>query len=769
MNDRVVLVVGSDDGLRTLLEEARHGSEAVRVCEGLSSVPRSALCVVSTDSLHPTDWPRPLPHFVLATGTDDARLDEALERGAAGVVRLPAPASRLRAELARMERLRRDEHFAHALRIALDHVSESVEVTDPEGRIEYVNAAFTANTGYSREKVYGRTPAEVLRSDAHDTRFYDVMWAHINRGETWHGELIGRHESGAFLRQITTLAPLVSNGEVRHHVAIKEPLGRMGFAGDISEASEALGPEVDFERARHVIGRLRRSEERYRAMLGAAGDGVLLADLETASLVDANPAACDIFGYSTDELRMLTVALLSAPGEEAKLAGISADIRDRGRASSHDLRMQRKDGSVFWAALRFQAFELERQTLYVCTVRDVSGRVQREEELARSNEELRGAQERLRRTERLAALGQLAASVGHEINNPLQFLESSLEAVANELAEARDPNPELLEELISEAREGADRIRTITRDLAPFARVDNGKTSLVDLQAVVRRTCRMVGPEVRHRATLVMELGDTDPVKGSEGKLAQLVTNLLVNAAHAIEEGNSLHNTVTVRTVMEHGQVALSVCDTGVGMTEAVMARALEPFFTTKSSGQGTGLGLALCAETVRIHGGGIEIESTLGQGTCVCVSLPAQAEPLSGSPPERSRADLGRTLRVLIVDDEPLVLRACRRLVGRDHDVVLTESGAEALEYLRDGREFDVVLCDVMMPSMDGPTLYHAIEEEFAELIPRIVFCSGGAFTDRAREFLKSIPNPTLLKPVRRAELVEAILQVIDERPEAM
>jgi PAS domain S-box-containing protein len=269
--------------------------------------------------------------------------------------------------------------------------------------------------------------------------------------------------------------------------------------------------------------------------------------------------------------------------------------------------------------------------------------------------------------DRLASVGRLAAAVGHEINNPLAYVMANLDLALERLTEIgapvsmgpqAAPNPgspaaplnddRLVDvvEMLREAREGADRVRHIVRDLKVFSRGETEERGRVDPRRVLDSCVNIARAEIRPRARLVKRYEDTPPVVANEARLGQVLLNLLVNAAHAIPEGDPNANEITVATRGDaHGHVVIEVADTGAGIPDDVKKHIFEPFFTTKAGGLGTGLGLSIAQSVVSALGGEITFESQLGHGSTFRVILPAAdpdgpaTRPPSSHPPtKRSR-----------------------------------------------------------------------------------------------------------------------------------
>jgi CheY-like chemotaxis protein len=280
-----------------------------------------------------------------------------------------------------------------------------------------------------------------------------------------------------------------------------------------------------------------------------------------------------------------------------------------------------------------------------------------------------------------------------------------------------------------------------------------------DLNASIRSAISLLRNEMRHHARLRVALEDGLPkLAARRGKLAQVATNLLMNAVQAITEGSAGENEIRVATQSDDSEITFSVQDSGSGIDEDTLARIFEPFFTTKSQEQGTGLGLALCASIVAAHGGQIDVESTLGVGTTFRVRLPLDTGlTLTEDARNRAASRQGQRQRILVIDDDPGMVRAYRRLL-RNHDATVTASGVEALAILDDDESFDVILCDLMMPELDGPQIFDVLSERSPHLVERIVFCTGGAFSARARAFIDRIDNEVIEKPIRPADFIRIL-----------
>lgn len=393
-------------------------------------------------------------------------------------------------------------------------------------------------------------------------------------------------------------------------------------------------------------------------------------------------------------------------------------------------------------------------THFMCVRRDVTEREHIETQLMQSD--------------RLAAVGHLAAGVAHEINNPLAYLFGNTAYVQETLAahaSAFDPDTrEELRSALADIEHGAARIRDIVRDLGAFSRPSEDSAAEVDLHSVLDSSINLLSNEVKHRARLVRAYGEVPTVWAERSRVGQLFLNLILNALQAIPIGFARENEIRVVTGTDgDGHARIEIHDTGEGIAPEVLPHIFDPFFTTRSVGEGTGLGLAVAHTIVRSLGGGISVASEVGVGTAFTITIPSLRASIA-RPADSATRGAGRRGRILVVDDEPGVLRAISRML-RDHDVTTCPSGATALELLERDREFDAVLCDLMMPDLSGMDLFRRITQTYPELRDRFVFITGGAYTVDSQRFLAEENRPTAHKPFDARALRDVVARLVGER----
>ncbi|HVU52103.1 MAG TPA: ATP-binding protein [Polyangia bacterium] len=361
----------------------------------------------------------------------------------------------------------------------------------------------------------------------------------------------------------------------------------------------------------------------------------------------------------------------------------------------------------------------------------------------------------LRRAQKLEALGRLAAGIAHEINNPLAFVIANLQYVR----EAIELPPEKLasaplDELASalaEACVGGDRIKQIVRDLKAFAQPHDESLAVVDVRPVLEFSLKMAGAEIRRRAQLITRVDEVPAVWAISGRLEQVFVNLLVNAAQSIAPGAVEQNQIRVTVRRLDSDVAVEIADTGVGIPAANLERIFDPFFTTKPVGVGTGLGLSICHSIVTAFGGDLTVESEEGKGSMFRVTLPSATGAESG-PHRASGLRLAPAARILVVDAEPAVAKAIRRVLS-GHKVQTADGGVDALARLSE-QPFDLVLYDVMTRDLPAPELYSRLQEMGHGLERRLALTAAGALPPDVAKLVAEAGVPCVDKPFDAGEI---------------
>jgi signal transduction histidine kinase/sensor domain CHASE-containing protein/ActR/RegA family two-component response regulator len=382
-------------------------------------------------------------------------------------------------------------------------------------------------------------------------------------------------------------------------------------------------------------------------------------------------------------------------------------------------------------------------------------------ERQRAEETLRRQQDALYQSEKLAAMSGLLASVAHELNNPLTAMTVQADLLQEESTD------QTLSGLASDISQAAGRCVRLVRHFLTLARQDPPEHTSVQLNEVVEDAMQVLAYILQLDDIKVEQRLQTDlPLLWADpNQLRQVIINLITNAQQALHE-SSAPRCMTLSTWFEAApdRVMLEVADNGPGIAPELIERILEPFVTTKPPGVGTGLGLSLCQGIIDSHGGQLRVESRPGQGAVFRIELPVTAiatSSVKATEPEVDVPVAGKAL--LIVDDEVGTTKALVRLFSRDgHHPDTASNGLEALDKLR-VQSYDLILCDIRMPELDGPSLYRTLASERPHLTRHFIFLTGDTLSPEAKTFLDEARVPYLAKPFRAAEirrLVEQTLQ---------
>jgi len=520
----------------------------------------------------------------------------------------------------------------------------------------------------------------------------------------------------------------------------------------------------DITERRRTEQALQRSEQAFRKLIESSPDGICVH--RDHRYVYVNPIMLKRMGFEhpSDMLGRHVLEFIHPEDKELIRQRVQRIIASGQPVPPQQMRTVCRDGTWFYSETVAMPIEFDGQPSVLVMGRDITERKQMEAQLMQAD--------------RMVVMGTLAAGVGHEINNPLTYVLSNLaladrevgqlvqdmEQQAPALAEAPGWRSRLseLRTMLAEAHAGAERVRTIVRDLKVFSRQGEEQRVAVNVREVLELSIKMALHEVRSRARLVTQYEPVPAVYADGARLGQVFLNLLVNAAQAIPEGNTQDSEIAVRVRQDaSGRVAVEVSDTGVGIAPEVLPRIFEPFYTTKPVGAGTGLGLSICHSIVKALGGELTVSTEQGRGSTFTVLLPVAPSVPRPSEAAPVQVEKGRG-RVLIIDDEAAVGRALARVLGRQHTSTVVDSGQQALTLLQAGEPFDVIFCDLMMPGLSGMDLYEHLQQQRPEVTSRFIFMTGGAYTPRARTFLETAPNGWVEKPFDSQQLLQVLARVI-------
>lgn len=494
---------------------------------------------------------------------------------------------------------------------------------------------------------------------------------------------------------------------------------------------------------------LRRSQASFRELIERLPDGVSV--WQDGRLIYANPELLRLVGVaSSQELvgkRAKELSALVHPEDLPRLAHLNAAPPTERLVV--EVRFLRKSGDVIPVEVAQFPVTFEGRSCSMGIARDLTERKQ--------------MQARLTAADQMATLGMAAGVVAHDINNPLAYMLTNLHHLATDVLPRLSLPEQERDEVgmvLADVQHGAARAREIVQQFRIFSRGEKDvRIEPVDVRRVIESALRMSQNAIRHRARLVRDDAEPLVVAANEGQLGQVVLNLLINAAQAIPEGDAARHQITLTTRMEDGRVVAEVSDTGRGMGPEVLERAFEPFFTTKSMGEGMGLGLSICLGLVQSMKGELTATSKPGVGSTFRVVLPPGTQQAQILTPT-ALAKTSRRRRVLIIDDEPGIAAVFRRIIGRSHEVVVVQSGREALELLEKDEAFDRIFCDLMMADLTGMDVYESLASRQRECLARFVFMTGGSFTERARTFLQTVPFPRIDKPFDPQHIRDLVAQ---------
>ncbi len=396
---------------------------------------------------------------------------------------------------------------------------------------------------------------------------------------------------------------------------------------------------------------------------------------------------------------------------------------------------------------------------FMATARELEALTQSlEARVAERTRELAVTHEALAKAERLGAVGQLAAGVAHEINNPASAIAANLEYLSRTLRGVPDPEAEAA---MSDASASIRRITRIVRQLLDVSRVAASgmrPDATAPLAEVVKASVEAARATIAGEAKVELDVQPLH-VRAERYFLEQVLTNLIANAAQSVPPGREPR--IAVRTEITLKGVSVEIEDNGAGMSDAVLRRIGEPFFSTKPVGQGTGLGLAVSFGLVKAMGGALRFESTPGVGTKATLELRVADVPNVDR--TSTRIKTSPATRLLLVDDDGVVLRSLARSLRTSFQVTPAESLHEA-EALIERQAFDVIVCDVMMPDGGAIVLHAWLEEHHPALLGRMIFLTGGASSTEAREFLNAQQKPVLKKPFTLRELDDLVSEILGE-----
>ncbi|MDR3685021.1 MAG: PAS domain S-box protein [Geothrix sp.] len=597
---------------------------------------------------------------------------------------------------------------------------------DAEARITLLNGKGHAVLGYAEGELIGRDWFRVCLPPEEYEPVVGV-YRRILAGEVEALEYYENH----ILRK---------DGEPRliawHNAVIRDEEGRI--TGIISSGE-------DITERRQAEAALRENEEQLRVIFSASDAGIIMVS-DQGVITFANQGMADLFGMTVQEVIGTTYpSHLHESEKQTGDARMRRIITGEIQSVSVERKYIRADGTTFWGHLSGRRMEHPDGSLraLIGIITDVSKRREAEEQQ-------RLLQAQLHQAQKMESLGSLAGGVAHDMNNVLAAILGYASAHIEDQPPG-SPTQKAFGTIIRAAERGGNMIKS----LLSFARQNATEEQDLDLNAILREEVQLLERTTLSKVHLIMDLQEQlQTIRGDPGALTHAVMNLCVNAVDAMPE----NGTLTLRTRnLDHGRIEVQVRDTGTGMPQEVLDKALDPFFTTKEVGKGTGLGLSIVYSTVKTHHGEMDIQSAPGQGTCVTLRFPASASagPARPADPaeEAEQIPPHGSLNVLIVDDDPDILSSMQGMLDRlGHWALLARGGEEALELVEAGLKIDVIILDMNMPGLGGIGTLPRLRAR----LPRVpVLLVTGRADQTAQDLARAHPFVTLLpKPFGMKEL---------------
>ena len=493
--------------------------------------------------------------------------------------------------------------------------------------------------------------------------------------------------------------------------------------------------ELQAQVQHRLIEELGQSERRLRTLLESLPEVVFQCDAEER-FTYANQAWERLLGHSSDEIMGRRFVDYVHPDDRALWRGFPSTGEDD---IDIELRLIHRTGALRWFRLTLRRAEASPRS---GLAHDITERKELENQLLQS--------------QKMEAIGRLAGGVAHDFNNLLTVITIAAESAMAEL----EPGHVAREDMDA-VLEASERASALTRQLLAFGRKQVMRYQGLSLGALISEMLRMLSRLIGPNISVVVENNlDDDTVRLDPAHFQQVLLNLAVNARDAMPEGGVLTFRIDSMPEAETSSLRLSVIDTGVGIDPEALPHIFEPFYTTKDTGEDTGIGLALVYGIVQQSDGEIWAESSVGEGTSVHIRLPLHRQVVNTRSPSDESETPGGTESILVVDDDPLVRRLTSRTLQRHgYTVEDVASGQEALELLdADTRLFSLIISDIMMPGMSGHALLERLRERPNS--PKVMLMSG---YDASGSSVKQMV-PFLSKPFHPSRLLQKVREVLDE-----
>ena len=619
------------------------------------------------------------------------------------------------------------------LRTVIEAAPAAVNIRDREGRYRVVNKLLADLFDSTPEAMIGRTIDDDKNADYDDVASTDDNSSVFETGEplfNLEGEYIIDGQRSVWLG---SKAP------------IKNDKGEIAYVATIA---------IDITERKRAEEELRQSEQKFRRIVEAHPLPVWLVDVDSGKVLYESPAAAHLLGLEWPASIQRNVRDYYAnPADRVRYL---AQLQETGEVRDMEFQVKRGDGSKIWVSMTSRLISSDEPSVAITSMIDLTERLAFEEELERQREALH-------LSEKMSALGELLASVAHELNNPLSVV------VGQSMLLMESALDERIQGRVERIGSAAERCARIVKTFLAMARQQPSINEPIDINEVIELALKVCADDLAaaHIKVSLHLSGNIPAVPADFDQINQVLTNLIVNALHAMEANDreaTLRITSSYRPVT--GEVAIKVKDSGPGVPDEIRGRIFDPFFTTKGSGKGTGIGLTLCHRIVDAHGGRIRLDDQPHEGATFVIKLPCPAVDAADELVKNVHAGVGSMLRVLAIDDEIDMTELVADILRLDgHTVETANSGGSALEHLED-QEFDVILSDLRMPGLDGPSLFRHLEANHPEMVSRIAFITGDTLSGEIHKFLQATGRPYLEKPAAPGDIRALVRQIADQAP---
>jgi two-component system cell cycle sensor histidine kinase/response regulator CckA len=536
---------------------------------------------------------------------------------------------------------------------------------------------------------------------------------------------------------------------------LKDRLTRLGQA--VSHALEQSALRKERESADEAM---QQSEHKYRHLFESLSEAAFLIDAKSRRILDANLCAEKLLGRTRTEILGMNEAKLFPPNEARDYCGKLASAGTRGKGEP-EVEVQSKDGTTIPVRVSLSPIELYGRDLVLALMADITERI-----------EHRQLEEQFIQSQKMEVVGHLAGGVAHDFNNILSVIFGYADLMMQKLD---SDNP--LRKYAEEVRYAGDRAAALTRQLLVFSRKEALQPAVLDPNQLIKGLDKMLRRLINENDELTIELGEQiGRINADSGYFGQVLMNLVVNARDALPNGGRIsiktsnisldENYAQKHSGVTPGEyVAVSVTDTGMGMTEEVKAQLFKPFFTTKPKDKGTGLGLATCQTIVSHSGGHIAVESEVGKGATFRIYFPQVDQPLVvPTGPATEGALAGGTETLLLVEDDPSLRNlALGVLQAHGYEVLRAIDGRDGLSlaFHHKGSPIRLVITDVVMPQMGGKVMADWLKTTLPEV--KVLFTSGYTDDTIAHHGVLAPGAAFLPKPYTPTALAAKVREMID------